>query len=98
MIITTELIQDLTFTLAKDEYKYIKINGNITTCIMSVSLLDAGALVTIAATVESDEYFLTVPAHEDITWELFKLNGIELDPINVDIESVVFTAPSMLYV
>lgn len=95
MIIDTELISDLTFTLLPTESKLIKINGVTSTCAISTEC-NSGAYV-VKSTLDSDE-FVKVSLESDITWEFIKLSSVTYEELTVDIPSLVFTAPNLLYI
>lgn len=90
--IDDELFSGLTYTLDKDEIRYVKVNGVISNCLASIKIVDSGSQVTIQTALESQEYILSHD-HADVLWK-----DLTSNPITSDVQSQAFVAPSIIYI
>jgi len=98
IIIDDTLSGNLTFNLASGEEKYIQVNSNIYSCILSTKMLDSGATFSLKSAMESSEFIKENNLEaSDIQWENIKIEGIEYTEVTVDILSITFLSPSILY-
>lgn len=91
------LVSDLTFSLAPSEEAYIKIEGNLSTCLLGIKI-EAGASYVVQSSLVSTEAFKLYSNHSDAEWEDISIDGIPYASLTFDIPSVLFKSPNVLYI
>lgn len=95
----TELFSDLTFDLAQNEDSLIKVNGSISSCIISVQFLDAGSpTYTVKSSVDSSEFVDEAEELTDIFFENIVIDDVEVAELTTEIKSMMFASPNFIYV
>ena len=92
-----DLMSDLTFTLAFGEKVYIKVNGVISTSLLSVKI-EAGASYIVQSSLDSTEAFEGYTSHSDGIWENIVIDGVSYSEVTFDISSLSFRCPNFLYI
>lgn len=95
--IDLELMSDLTFDLEPDEYKLILIKGILSSCIIS-TIIEAGATYSVKSSQYSTEFIEQQEATIFTTFEDIKIDGVSYSELAIDIPSLQFKAPNLLYI
>jgi len=91
------LISDLTFVLAQNETKLIKIANSNSSCVISVHI-EAGATYTIQSSLDSSEFVDDATLVSELFLENIIIEDVEQVSLNADIKSLYFASPNFLYI
>lgn len=92
-----ELFSDLTLILPPLSKSFIKVNGTLSTCILSTNV-ESSPQYSIQSCIDSSEYVEEVQSYNDLNFEFTKIDGITYEVITFAIPSLYFKAPNFLLI
>lgn len=92
-----ELFSDLTLIIPPLSRSFIKVNGTLSTCILS-TVVEANPEYSIRSSIDLSEYVEEVQSYSDLNFESIKIGGIVYDSLTFAIPSAYFKAPNFLLI